>query len=148
MWLVFSRLVFDSATVANFQLLNCCLDIQVFQTYAVEEMDEKSFSQHLKLILAMIHLGRSSSKVTARFPGGLQGSLTICWRRGLIAFQHIYEQVLKSKGSATGRQLMETPYRLAQSKLSLPPMVIDEIDLSGNQRQKFVSIFYSSFGVF
>jgi hypothetical protein len=105
-------------------------------------MDMKSFTLQVKMTLAMLFLGHSSSKVIAGFPGIKQGPVSLCWRRGLQVFVDICEQALPSESSVTGRQLIETPYRLAQSKSHLPPIIIDEVDLSGTIKEQLVSIPY------
>lgn len=117
--------------------------MEVFQTYAVERIDKKSLVQSGKMIAAMLFLDQSSTEITAEFPGAIQGPVDLCWRRCLRVYVDVCERALQSKTSVTGHQLIETPYRLAQSTSYQPPIKLGDIDLSGIERERLVSISYS-----
>jgi hypothetical protein len=106
-------------------------------------MDKESFAQSIMLIASMIALGQSSSEITAGFPGTLQGPAELCWFRCSNIFAEICERAVQSKTLPTGRQLIELPYKLAHSKVSKPPIVIEDLHLSETERERQVSISYS-----
>jgi hypothetical protein len=118
--------------------------MEAFQTYAIEIMDENSVLQLSRTALNMVSLGHSSSELTTGFSEWMQGPVSFCWRRGLQVVTDICKQALTNKTHVTGRQLIETPYILTQSKLS-PPIIIDKRDLSATTKERTVSICYCEF---
>ncbi len=114
--------------------------MEAYQTYVIEKIDQKCFVQHARMIITMVYLGRSRSEITAGFPGIMQGPVIVDWFRGVAAINDICERLLQTRTSVTSRQIIEIPYKLAHSKLSQPPISIDDIDLSGTERERVVSI--------
>ena len=129
-------------------MLICCTDIEAFQTYTIARMDKKFLDRCIEFINTIISLnpppgGRMARGLPGlpRFPQYWSSRVTICWNRSLGAFGDMCK-VLSSKAHVNCRQLIETSYRLAQSDISQPPIVIDNTVLSGSQSHRLVNISY------
>ena len=119
-------------------------DMEVFQKYTVEQTNAETFVRYAYLTAAMAQLGDSTSKITAKFPEILPHPIPICWLKCSILLWDTFETMLKSQSkSYTARQLIVTPYRLAKSAVSRPPIDIEDICGLRTEREQLVSIYNS-----
>lgn len=122
-------------------------DVEVFQTQTVERMNEKSFLQYLKVVAAT-ECGCSSNEITTGLPAFFQVSVDICWNTCRGIFADIHQRMLQSKTYSIGRQLIETPNRLARSKGFQHQIAIDDIKLSRKEMDVLVCISYSWYDLY
>ena len=89
----------------------------------------------------MAQFGDSTSKITAKLPKNLLHPIPICWYKSSIVLMDTLQAILKGKRIYyTARQLVETPYRLAQSAVSQPLIDIKDVYAPQTERVQLVSI--------
>lgn len=116
--------------------------MQSYQIFVLENADlERLILHHLEVMIITTSMGQSTSNITADIVTGLMsGSVTVNWIKVLEAFLELLKQCTKDMPILTSRQLINTPYILANPKVAGPPVDIGK--LSGTAREKMVCFLY------
>ncbi|RFU24421.1 hypothetical protein B7463_g11923, partial [Scytalidium lignicola] len=99
-------------------------------------MDENTISEQIAMTIALSSCSPHTIKLAGIFPGLMEGEVSLCIFRGREIFDDICLQALRYKSPLAGNSLIEVPFKLVQSKSCLPPIVIDEADLSGTVKEQ------------
>ena len=107
-------------------------------------MDAESVFETALTAFAMVRLGHPSSEITAEVQGFMQGPVTIRWDRCLKILVDMLELHDHQSGTfELGRQLIEIPYRFAQSNSLQPLIIFHDCALSETEKEPLVSTTYS-----
>ncbi|RFU30368.1 hypothetical protein B7463_g5985, partial [Scytalidium lignicola] len=115
-------------------------DIQSFQTYNIENL-ERDFVKQLMAVSFMVSF--FNGPTVDLFPLSpmillTDRPVTLCLRKGLRILED-YNRTNLTETCITGAKLSEIPYRLSQSKSALPPVTINEADLSETREKRLIS---------
>lgn len=109
-------------------MLTCCAEMETYQTFVLEFAPPKRTISQIEAMVTMISTGHPTSHITAMITAKhTLDSVTVDWIRGLEIVQKLVEQCGKESSFQIGRQLIRTPYRLANSNITGLPLHIGQL---------------------